>query len=150
MKIVFGADHRGFRLKSDLIRFVKELGHDILDMGTFSEESVDYPDFALKAAREVISKRADLGVLICRTGIGMSISANKINGIRAALCYSEEVAKLCRQDNDANVLCLGEDLGDLETIKRIFKTWLETGFTGERHQRRLDKIRKLEGGKIEI
>ncbi len=143
MIIAFGADHGGYRIKDILKRYSVELGFDVEDVGTYSEESVDYPVFAQKVGEMVTGGKADFGVLICRTGIGMSIAANKIKGIRAALCYSEGVAKLSRLHNNANVLCLAADFFDIDDMKQILRIWVSTEFEGGRHQRRVQKIEKL-------
>jgi len=144
MKIIFGADHGGFKLKSALVKYAGDIGYKVVDIGTFSSKSVDYPDFAKKVAEEVVDDSNNAGVLVCRTGIGMSISANKITGARAALCYSEKIAELSRLHNDANILCLGADFIDLEDAKRIFKKWIDTHFEGGRHKKRVEKIEELE------
>lgn len=144
MKITFGADHGGFKLKSALVKFARDLGYEVVDIGTFSNKSVDYPDFAKKVAKEVADDDTDAGVLVCRTGIGMSISANKVAGARAALCYSQKVAELSRSHNDANILCLGADFIELEEAKRIFSKWVNTRFEGGRHKIRVGKIEELE------
>lgn len=144
MKITFGSDHSGFKLKSALVKFARDLGYEVVDIGTFSNKSVDYPDFAKKVAKEVADDDTDAGVLVCRTGIGMSISANKVAGARAALCYSQKVAELSRLHNDANILCLGADFIELEEAKRIFSKWVNTRFEGGRHKIRVGKIEELE------
>jgi ribose 5-phosphate isomerase B len=140
MKIALGADHKGYPYKEKVKRFLQEKGHQVLDFGTFSEESVDYPDFALKVAEAVSKGEAERGVLFCWSGIGMSISANKVKGIRAALCLNEEMAKLSRQHNDSNVLSLSAKFIREEELLKIVEVWLNTPFEGGRHQRRLDKI----------
>jgi len=144
MKVAFGADHGGITLKAALLEYAKSQGHQVIDCGAFTEQADDYPDYAALVADEVIQQRADAGVLICRSGIGMSIAANKIPGIRAALAYSEAVARVSRQHNHANVICFGADYVDVEQAKRSLTTWLETGWEGGRHQRRVNKIRQLE------
>jgi len=140
MKIALGADHKGYPYKEKVKRFLQEKGHQVKDFGTFSEESVDYPDFALKVAEAVSKGEAERGVLFCWSGIGMSISANKVKGIRAALCLNEEMAKLSRQHNDSNVLSLSAKFIREEELLKIVEVWLNTPFEGGRHQRRLDKI----------
>jgi len=145
MKISIGSDHAGFRLKETIKDFLKELGHEVEDFGTHSEKSTDYPDFAEKVAMSVADKKSDFGILMCGTGIGMSIAANKVNGIRAALCMTPEYAKLSREHNDANILTLGARFLEEKEAKNIVKTFLETKFTGEkRHRRRIKKISKIE------
>jgi ribose 5-phosphate isomerase B len=140
MKIALGADHKGYPYKEKVKRFLQEKGHQVLDFGTFSEESVDYPDFALKVAEAVSKGEAERGILFCWSGIGMSISANKVKGIRAALCLNEEMAKLSRQHNDSNVLSLSAKFIREEELLKIVEVWLNTPFEEGRHQRRLDKI----------
>jgi ribose 5-phosphate isomerase B len=123
---------------------LKAAGHQTHDLGCPSEGTADYPDYALLVADEVASGRADLGILVCSSGIGMSIAANKVPGIRAALCCSELMAARSRQHNDANVLCLGAETVSAEQAELITKTWLESGFEAGRHTRRLEKIRRAE------
>lgn len=144
MKIAIASDHAGFELKEKIKNFLKELGHEYEDFGTDSEESVDYPDYALKVAECVARKECDRGILICGSGIGMSMSANKVPGIRAALCCNTEMAKLSREHNDANVLTMGARLIDEDTAKEIVRVWLETEFLGERHLRRVNKMKDIE------
>ncbi len=144
MKIALACDHGGFRLKETVKSYLEELNIEYIDFGTFSEESVDYPDFAYKAAKAVAEGEADRGIFICGTGIGISIAANKVKGIRAALCYNIFAAEMSRRHNNANVLCLGgRILGD-ELAKAIVKIWLETPFEGGRHRRRIEKIAEIE------
>lgn len=145
VRIAFGADHGGFELKNALIEFVRSIGHAALDCGVNRNESVDYPDYARAVGELIVSGKADVGVLICRTGIGMCMAANKIPGIRAAIGYHNEVARLSRLHNNANVLCFGADFSNIESARGILKTWLDTPFSGEnRHIKRVDKIMKLE------
>ncbi len=144
MKIALGADHRGFARKEELKKHLMRLGHKIIDLGTFSPERADYPDYAFAVARAVAKGRAQRGILICATGIGMSIAANKIPGIRATLCFNPTLAKLSREHNNANVLCLGTDWADTKTIKKIVSIWLNTSFTRGRHSRRIAKISQEE------
>lgn len=144
MKITLGSDHAGFLMKQDLVNFVKELGHTALDVGTDSNKSVDYPDFALAVAQAVSKGEAERGIIVCGTGIGSTIAANKVLGIRAALCHSEYTARMSREHNDANVLCLGERVINQETARVMVKVWLTTPFAGDRHLRRLEKIKKFE------
>jgi ribose 5-phosphate isomerase B len=142
MRIAIGSDHRGVEFKSNVIALLKSWGHEYQDCGAYSEEPVDYPDIAAKVAGAVTDGEYDRGILICGTGIGMSIAANKITGIRAALAYDEFTATRARLHNDANVLCLGSlRSGDVPTMLKAFLT---TGFEGGRHQRRLEKISALE------
>ena len=143
MKIALGADHGGFSLKNEIRLFLKNHGHDTLDFGTFSAESCDYPEFAHKVAKSVSDKKANVGVLICKSGNGMAIVANKFPGVRAAICFDKNVAVLSRQHNDANILVLGsEHLFDEPEM--ILKEWLSTGFEGGRHKRRVDQIIRIE------
>lgn len=143
MKIAIASDHAGFELKKELINYIKSLNHQILDFGTYSNESVDYPDFAFPAAESVAALVADYGILICGTGIGMSIVANKVQGIRAALCVDEDYAKLARNHNNANVLCLGARKTAPELAKKIIDVFLEEDFEGDRHMIRVEKIHNL-------
>ena len=142
MKIVLGADHGGFELKEDVKKLLVTLEYDILDVGCSSTDSVDYPDFAEKAVSYIIDGSCELGILICGTGIGMSISANRHFEIRAANCNSEYTAALSREHNNANVLCLGGRVIDKELALLIVQTWLRSEFEGGRHQRRIDKFSK--------
>jgi ribose 5-phosphate isomerase B len=139
MKIAIGNDHRGYKVKLKIIDWLKDRAHEVHDFGAFSEESADYPDFACKVAQAVAKGQADRGILICGTGIGMSMSANKLPEIRAALVYQPQYAALTRRHNDANVLCLGEMNGD-ELNLEVLQMFMETEFEGGRHQRRIDKI----------
>ena len=144
MKIAIGADHAGFAAKEEIKTVIKALGHTVLDEGTSSEASVDYPDFAEKVAHAVVSGEADKGVLICGTGIGMSIAANKVEGIRAALVGDEKTAELSRQHNDANIFCAGSRITPVVKIAESLKVWLETPFEGGRHLNRVAKITAIE------
>lgn len=144
MKISIGSDHAGFELKEKIKEYLLELGHECEDFGTSSTESVDYPDFALKVAESVVKKECDRGILICGSGLGMSMAANKVPGIRAALCSNPEMAKMSREHNDANVLTIGARLMDENTAKEIVRVWLTTEFAGDRHLRRVNKIRDIE------
>jgi ribose 5-phosphate isomerase B len=144
MRISLGSDHRGFACKTKLMNFIRGLGHEVNDAGSFSEENSDYPDFAFAVAEGVGAGRVDRGVLICGTGIGMAIAANKVPGVRAAPCPDLVTAEMSRRHNDANVLCLSSDLQGEEMMERIVRLWLETEFEGGRHARRVDKIRKYE------
>jgi len=144
MKIAIGSDHRGFKEKEAIKEFLKTDGHAAEDFGAFSEESVDYPDFASKVSKSIASGKNDMGILICGTGMGMSISANKIPGIRGVVCRNIFEAQRSRQHNNANVLCLGADTTGLPEAESIIKTFLATPFEGGRHQKRLDKITEME------
>ncbi len=143
MKIALGADHGGFTLKNEIRLFLKNQGHEAADFGTFSAESCDYPEFANKVAQAVSAKKADAGILICKSGNGMAIVANKFPGVRAAICFDKNVASLSRQHNDANILVLGsEHLFD--DPEAIIKEWLQASFEGGRHKRRVEQIIRIE------
>jgi ribose 5-phosphate isomerase B len=144
MKIAVGCDHADPGAKRDLVEVLKMAGHEVLDMGTDSDESVDYPDFAEKVARAVASGEAERGVLICGTGIGMSMAANKVKGIRAALAHDEFTVRMARRHNDANVLCLGARVIPSPRIRDLTLLFLDQPFEGDRHQRRVGKIMALE------
>jgi ribose 5-phosphate isomerase B len=143
MRIAIGSDHGGLSLKEELKKELVKLGHDFVDMGTNGTESVDYPDYASRVAMEVVSGACPRGILVCGTGIGMCIAANKVDGVRAALVHDLTTARLAAQHNDANVLCLGGRLLAAELAGEIVATWLGTRFE-ERHRPRLDKIHRLE------
>jgi len=142
--IALGADHAGWELKEALKAWLIENGHQILDFGTHSPDSVDYPDYALEVAESVASGKAERGLLVCGTGIGMAMTANKVPGIRAALCSDPFMARMSREHNDANVLTLGGRLMDGELGLEILQMWLGTEFAGGRHERRLAKIAQIE------
>lgn len=144
MKVAIGADHAGFAAKEELKAVLRALGHAVEDKGTSSDASTDYPDYAAQVARAVTRGEAERGVLICGTGIGMCIAANKISGARAALVHDESTAELSRRHNDANIFCAGSRVLPLPRIAEILKVWLSTPFEGGRHQRRVDKISGLE------
>lgn len=145
MKIAIGADHAGVRLKDGLIALMESLGHEVMDVGCHCLDSVDYPDYAITACEKVISGEADKGILVCGTGIGMSIAANKIPGIRCALVHDTFSAKATREHNDTNVLALGERVIGPGLAEDIIRIWLETEFSeGPRHQNRLRKVADLE------
>lgn len=144
MKIALGSDHRGYRAKEQVKSLLAGSGHEILEFGADSGNSYDYPDAALPAAQAVKDHTADCGILFCGTGIGMSITANKVAGVRAALCHDELAAEMARRHNDANVLCLPADMIGDELIRRIVSVWLKTPFEGGRHERRVTKITDYE------
>jgi len=144
MKIAIGSDHAGFKLKETVKEFLKTSGIEVIDFGTHSEESADYPDFAFPVAEAVAKKEFDFGILICGTGIGMSITANKVAGIRAALCNDLFTASCSKEHNDANVLCMGGRIVGEGLAKAIVQTWLERKFQGGRHERRVKKIEEYE------
>lgn len=149
MQIGLACDHGGFELKEELKAFLKTLGIEPVDMGTFSEDSVDYPDFGALVAKKVSQGDLEKGILICGTGIGMSIVANKFRGVRAALTNDLYSAKFSRAHTDANILIIGGRIVGKELAKEIVKLWLETPFEGGRHQKRLEKIAALEKEKIQ-
>jgi ribose 5-phosphate isomerase B len=140
MRIAIGSDHRGFEVKKRIVALAQQFGHEPLDMGSFNQDSTDYPDFAFEVARAVSSGQAGRGILICGTGIGMCIAANKVPGVRAAACHDTFTAQMSRRHNDANIMCLSADLLGTELIDRMVRDWLETEFEAGRHQRRVDKI----------
>jgi ribose 5-phosphate isomerase B len=140
MKIAVGSDHAGYEMKKHVIEWLESHGHQAEDLGAYSEESVDYPDFARKVGHAVVAGAAEEGILVCGTGIGVSISANKVPGIRAALVCGPEFAALARQHNNANVLCFAARFNDTPAADRILESWFSAEFEGGRHQRRIDKI----------
>jgi ribose 5-phosphate isomerase B len=147
MKIAVGSDHRGFETKEQIKAIITQLGHEYIDFGTNDSNPVDYPDQAYIAAMAVSKKEADRAILACGTGIGMSIAANKIKGILAALCHDELSAQISRHHNNANVLCVSGDLVGEVLLRKIVEVWLNTEFNGGRHQRRVNKIKIIEEGK---
>jgi ribose 5-phosphate isomerase B len=144
MNIAIGADHAGFALKQDIAEALRAAGHTVMDKGTDSTASTDYPDYAEAVARDVAAGAVERGILVCATGVGMSIAANKIPGVRAALAVNPEEVQLTRQHNDANVLTLGAKYTDAAAANQYVKLFLETPFEGGRHQRRVDKISQIE------
>lgn len=147
MKIAIGADHAGFRLKEHLRTRLAEEGHQIVDKGTTSEESTDYPDYAKEVAESVSRGDVDRGILVCSTGVGMSIAANKVHGVRAALGFNEEEVRLTRQHNNANVLTLGQKFTPDDVADQLVQAFLTTDFDGGRHERRVGKIAAIEESK---
>lgn len=144
MKVIIGSDHAGFILKKTVKEHLKKKGHEVVDLGTDSEERADYPDFAQKVAKEVLNENV-FGILVCGTGIGMSMTANRIKGIRAALCHSHYTAKIAREHNNANILCLGGRTTDPDLANEMADLFLETKFSDEgRHHKRVDKIENTE------
>jgi len=137
MKIAFGCDHAATQLKQELIKFVEDLGHSAKDFGTFTQERADYPEYGKKAAQAILDGECNLGILICGTGVGMSIVANKIKGIRAVVCTEPFSAKLSREHNNTNVLCLGARVVGNELAQMIVKIWLLAEFQGGRHAERV-------------
>jgi ribose 5-phosphate isomerase B len=147
MKIAVGSDHRGFEAKEQIRAIVTQMGHECIDFGTGDTHPVDYPDLAYAVATAVSNQEVERAILVCATGLGMSIAANKIKGIRAALCHDELSAQISRDHNDANVLCLsGDQIGEV-LQRKIVEVWLNTEFSGGRHQRRVNKIAAIEAGK---
>jgi ribose 5-phosphate isomerase B len=144
MRIATAADHAGYTLKEALKSYLLELGHEVVDFGTSSEDSVDYPDFAGPAARAVATGQCDRGVLCCGTGQGAMLAANKVRGIRAVVCLESFSVRMTRLHNDANVLCLGGRVHGVGLAQELVRVWLETPFEGGRHTRRVDKIMALE------
>lgn len=145
MKLAIGCDHGGWELKEDILAFIKDIANiEVIDFGAANCDSVDYPDYGRKIAEAVARGSVDRGILICGTGIGMSIVANRYPGIRAALCQDIFTAKMSRLHNDANILVMGGRVVGKGLAREIVKTWLETEFEGGRHQKRLDKIREIE------
>jgi len=143
-KVLIASDHAGFNGKEAIKKTLDEMGVEYKDLGTSSLDSVDYPDYAERVARGVASGEAERGILVCGSGIGMEITANKVAGVRAALAWSEETARLARQHNDANIVAVGERTTPPETIDQIVRAFLTTDFEGGRHQLRLEKIKRLE------
>lgn len=144
MKIALASDHRGFVIKGKIIAMLSELGHQPIDMGTDSAENVDYPDFAVKVAQAISDGAAERGILICGTGMGMCIAANKFPNVRACTCHDDLTAEMSRRHNDANVLCLSADLLGDRLVNRMVELWLKTEFEGGRHARRIEKIARIE------
>jgi len=144
MKLAVGSDHGGLELKLAVAEMLRQRGIDVTDFGTLSDDSVDYPDFGAKVARAVASGEADLGVVVCGTGIGISISANKIPGIRAALVHDEFTAQMAKEHNNANILAMGGRVLSPEQGVKLVEIWLDSEYQGGRHQRRLDKIAALD------
>jgi ribose 5-phosphate isomerase B len=146
-RIAVGADHAGYPLKEEVKRYLTDKGFSVLDLGTDSTESVDYPHFAAKVGRAVTTGEVDQAILCCGTGVGVCISANKVRGVRAASVSEPASARLAREHNDANVLCMGARIVGVELAKQIVDAWLSASFQGGRHQRRVDQIRDLEEGR---
>lgn len=146
--IALAADHRGLHLKETLKDLLKSKGYEVKDFGTNSQESCDYPDYGIPAAQAVAGGQTFQGILMCATGNGMAMAANKVKGIRAALCFTPEMARLARAHNDANVLVLAADFVSEETAKEIAEAWLDSSFEGGRHERRVMKVEKIEDGRV--
>jgi len=147
MKIALGADHGGFQLKRAVRELLERVGHEVVDLGTDSAESTDYPDYAETVARLVVRGQADRGILVCTTGVGMAIAANKVPGIRAALAVNADEVRLTRAHNDANVLTIGSRYTDPDTAGELVRIFLDTAFEGGRHARRLEKIVRIEANR---
>jgi ribose 5-phosphate isomerase B len=145
LRVVIASDHTGLTLRAQAVSVAKEKGFEVEDLGPFSSESVDYPDFARQVGEAVAAGRARFGILVCGTGIGMSIAANKVRGVRAAHCSNEFEARMARAHNDANVLCLGGRVIGVGVAASLVAIFLEQPFEGGRHERRVDKIRGMEG-----
>ena len=145
MKIGIGNDHSALELKAEIIEFLKEKGHEVVDYGTHTSESCDYPKYGEIVGRAVAAKEVDLGILICGTGLGISLAANKVKGVRAAVCSEPYTAKMSRAPNNCNILAFGARVVGAELAKMIVDTWLNTEFEGGRHQRRVDMIMDIEG-----
>ena len=139
-KICIASDHAGFKLKNQILDFLIRRNVSVIDLGPYKDNSVDYPDFAKKISRRVISKKSDIGILVCGSGTGMAISANKIKGIRAAVCYNSRSTRLSRQHNNANIIAIGSRMTKKNTALQLVSIFLETRFEGGRHLRRVNKI----------
>ena len=144
MKIAIGNDHAAVEMKMELKKYLEELGHEVVNFGTDTEESCHYPDFGEKVGRAVVAGEADCGVLICGTGVGISIAANKVNGVRAAVCSDTTTAHLVKEHNNAKIIALGARIVGIETAKDIVKAYLDAEFMGGRHQTRIDMIHEIE------
>lgn len=148
MKIAIGNDHAAVALKNEIAQHLRDLGHEVVNFGTDTNDSVDYPVYGFKVANAVASGECELGVAICGTGIGISMAANKVKGIRAALCTNEFCAEMTRRHNNANILCMGGKVIDKETAVKLVDIFLHTEFEGGRHQRRIDQIAQIEEGTL--
>lgn len=144
MKVAIGSDHAGFKLKEQLKAFLNQKGFEVLDKGCQSDESCDYPDFGEAVALEVANNNCDFGCIICGTGIGISIAANKIPGIRAALCISKEMAHYAKAHNNANIIAIGARINLLDPPEEILETFIKSNFEGGRHEKRINKIKNIE------
>ncbi len=145
MKIALASDHRGFEFKNIIAAFITDLGHEVIDYGASNDtDSVDYPDFGFQAANAVSRGECERAVMVCGTGLGMSLVANKVKGVRATVCHDLYTVEMSRKHNDSNVLCLGADVVDQKLLERKIKLWIETPFEGGRHARRVGKIMDIE------
>jgi ribose 5-phosphate isomerase B len=147
MRIAIGSDHRGYTVKTKVIELLQRLQHEVVDVGPEGSESIDYPDIAFEVGRRVGAGEVERGILICGSGIGMCIAANKIPGVRAAPCHDDLTAEMSRRHNDLNVICLSADMLGARLIDRMVEIWLSTPFEGGRHARRVDKITQIEQGR---
>jgi ribose 5-phosphate isomerase B len=145
MKFYIATDHAGVDLKDYTVELLKEKGHEVVDLGPFDKERVDYPDYAVKVAQSVLADSSSQGILICGSGIGMSMAANRFHGIRAALCHDAYTAQVARQHNDANILCFGERIVGRGVAESIIDSWLASSFEGGRHCGRVEKIESIQG-----
>ena len=145
MKFYIATDHAGVDLKDYTVELLKEKGHEVIDLGPFDKERVDYPDYAVKVAQSVLTDSVSQGILICGSGIGMSMAANRFHGIRAALCHDAYTAQVARQHNDANILCFGERIVGRGAAESIIDSWLASSFEGGRHCGRVEKIESIQG-----
>ena len=148
MKIVIGSDHAAFSMKNDIKKYLEDKNLEVIDVGTFSEESCDYPKIAYDATEKIIKKEVELGILICGTGLGMSLAANKVKGIRAAVVSESYSARMSREHNNANIICFGARVIGIETAKDIVDNFLNTKFLGDKHLRRVNMISDIEEGKF--
>ncbi len=144
-KIVIASDHAGLTLKNEIATYLRSKNLNVSDLGTHTSDSVDYPDYAAEVSKNILDGKSDLGILVCGTGVGMCITANKFNGIRAAVVSEPFSAQMSREHNNANVLCLGARVIDFNKAKEIVDAWLSASFQGGRHENRLEKIKKIEG-----
>jgi ribose 5-phosphate isomerase B len=144
VKIIIGSDHGGYELKNKIIKFLKDNKYDVEDLGTHSKDSCDYPLIGFDVAKKVSAVKGDRGILICKTGVGMAIVANKLHGIRAAACYDKDMAKSSREHNDCNIIVLAAQYSDLKAAKEMLRVWLNTKHIGERHERRVRQIEEFE------
>ncbi|MBU1658296.1 ribose 5-phosphate isomerase B [bacterium] len=144
MKFYIGTDHAGIDLKDYTVALLKEKGHEVIDLGPFSKDRVDYPDYAVKVCRRVLEDNSSQGILICGSGIGMSMVANRFSGIRAALCHDAYTAQVARGHNDANILCFGERIVGKGVAESILDSWIASSFEGGRHTRRVEKIEAIQ------
>lgn len=144
LKVAVGSDHRGYLLKQRIREMLESEGHEVLDLGTDSTESADYPDFGISVAEKTAGGEVERGIVVCGSGIGISIAANKVDGIRASLCRTVDQARMTRRHNDSNVLALSEESAEDPAVEEIVRTWLDTPFDGGRHQGRVDKITDYE------